>query len=108
MCGSVKMRQMVEREIATALIRDGLAAGYFISVNNGGDEDEIKPSRSAEVILGAMFATDDEHLRFFKDGKCVGWVYFIYCNSGWDTISDYSCSLEHIMAGADEVSNKYQ
>ena len=79
---SATMRRIVEREIAAALIADGLAAGYAIAVNNGGDEDELPPSTDAEAILAAMFATDDEHLHFYKDGKRAGWVWFVYGNDG--------------------------
>ena len=105
---SATMRRIVEREIAAALIADGLAAGYAIAVNNGGDEDELPPSTDAEAILAAMFATDDEHLHFYKDGKRAGWVWFVYGNDGWDVISDYSTRLEHVMAGAQKVSARYE
>ncbi len=104
---SIKMRQKVERKIASRLVKDGLAAGYSISVNNGGDEDEIESSRGYKTIMGAMFATDDEHLIFHKDGKRFGWVYFVYGNDGWDVIADYATNLEHIMAGADKISDQY-
>ena len=105
---SVKMRQHVERQIARRLILDGLAAGYSLSVDNGGDEDEIAPSHKCKEILDAMFATDDEHLKFHKDGKYVGWVYFVYGNDGYDVISDYTVNLEHVMAGVEKLSDKYQ
>ncbi len=109
MSGSVKMRQHVERLIAQALIKDGLAAGYAINVNNGGDKHELEtPSTDAKVIEETMFATDEEHLIFYKDGKRVGWVWFVYGNSGWDVISDYTTNLEHIMAGANAESEKWQ
>lgn len=114
---SVKMRQRVEREIASRLIKDAIAAGYSINVYNGGEMKENgsdmelpKPSVKAKEILGAMFATDDEKLYLFKPGKkdWFGWVYFIYGNGGYDVISDYTTNLEHIMGGANKVSDKYQ
>lgn len=105
---SVKMRQEVERKIAEALIQQSLDAGYHISVNNGGDEDEIKPSHDKKKILDAMFATDEEHLIFYnEEGKRVGWVYFVYGNSGWDVISDYTTNLDHVMSEANKVSDHY-
>lgn len=105
---SVKMRQIVERRIASALIRDGLLAGYTISVHDGG-EFVLKDSTSRKDILKAMFSTDEDTLYFKTEGgKHHGWVLFIYGNDGWDVISDYSVCLEHIMAGANKVSKMYE
>ncbi|MBY0525566.1 MAG: hypothetical protein K2R98_19330 [Gemmataceae bacterium] len=106
---SVNMRRMVEKRIARRLILDAIQAGYSININNGGDSWELPtPSVKVTDILKAMFATDDEHLIFYKDGKRAGWVWFVYGNDGWDVISDYSMNLEHIMAGANKVSEHYQ
>jgi len=105
---NVKMRQRVERAIARRVILDALAAGYALNVNNGGDEHELPaPSTKVKEVLGAMFATDDEHLMFYKEGKRVGWVWFIYGNSGYDVVSDYTCNLEDVMQGADALADKY-
>ena len=105
---SVKARQRLERMIARRLILDAIAAGYSLNVNNGGDRSElIRPSRNVREVLSVMFATDDEHLLFFKDGKRVGWAWLIYGNSGWDVISDYSTNLDPIMAGASALADKY-
>lgn len=108
--GSVKMRQMVEKRIVRALIRDALAAGYSLNVHNGGDTNELPaPSTSAKEVLAVMFATDDEHLLYHRDGKRVGWVWLVYGNDGGEyVINDYTCNLEHVMQGADAVSARYQ
>ncbi len=105
---SVKMRQEVERKIAEALIQEALDAGYSISVNNGGDDDEIDPSTKKDVILNAMFATDEEHLFFYdEEGKRKGWVFLVYGNDGWDVISDYTTNLGHVMNEANKISEHY-
>ncbi len=101
------MRRYVETKIARVLIKDALLAGYEVSVNNGGDKHEISRSTDAEVILAAMFAADEDLLFMRKDGKEVGWVRFVYGNDGWDVIADYTCSLEHIMAGANAESARW-
>lgn len=98
---SVKMRQKVEREICTAVVDALLAAGFSIEVDNGDDmttQSDVRPT-----ILEAMFKTDDERLYVERAGadKCVGWVYFVYGNDGWDVISDYTVNLEpYIGAGS--------
>lgn len=105
---SVKARQRVERTIARRVVLDALRLGYTLSVNNGGDDDEIPPTTEAKAVLAAMFATDDEYLKLHKDGRYVGWVRFIYGNDGWDVVNDYTCNLDAVMAGADALAEKYQ
>lgn len=102
------MRQTVERKIARKLIKDALVAGYSLGVNNGGDEDEIGSSTDAKAVLNAMFATDQDHLIFYRDNKRIGWALFVYGNDGWDVISDYTTNLEAVMAGAQKISEQYQ
>jgi hypothetical protein len=104
---SVKMRQEVERKIATAFIKSALDADYEISINNGGDEDETEPLFDQTSILNAMFQTDEEHLYLWKNSKIVGWVFFVYGNDGWDVISDYTTNLEPLMAEANKISEYY-
>ena len=107
---SVKMRQIVECRIAKALVREGLAAGYNITVDNGDngeDECEIELSTNYKDIIAAMFQTDDE-LLIFRKGDEDGWVRLVYGNDGWDVISDYSVNLEHIMGRANEISRFYE
>lgn len=109
---SVKMRQEVERKIATAFIQSALKAGFLISVDNG--EDETRPMSNEKSILSAMFQTDEDRLYTFvpkSDGSKRsrhGWVYFIYGNDGWDVISDYTVNLQPLMAAADKISDYYE
>lgn len=102
---NIKLRQQIERQIATAFVDEALKQGYSLTVNNGGDTDEIKPTTDQRTILEAMFATDDEHLIVIKDGKRIGWVRFVYGNSGWDVISDYTTNLEHLMGPVNKLAD---
>jgi hypothetical protein len=105
---SAKMRQEVERKIATAVVETLLAAGFGLSVDNGDNgerEFEIKNSKSAKAVLKAMFQTDDEKLYTTKDGRLDGYVYFVYGNCGWDVISDYTLNLEKYV-GEDSLAGK--
>jgi hypothetical protein len=108
---SVKMRQEVERKIVTRLLKDAVAAGYWISVDNGEDEP-TKNSQNIRKILKFMFQCDEEriYLHASEDEPLIyeGWVYLVYGNDGWDVIADYTTNLQHIMAGADKISDKYQ
>jgi hypothetical protein len=100
-------RIAAERRIARRLVRDALAAGYTISVDNG--EGEEGPFKTETKTLDAMFATDEEHLFFFDAaGSKIGWVFFVYGNDGWDVISDYTTNLESLMPGANEVADAFE
>lgn len=105
---NVKLRQQVERKIAGAFISEAIKQGYSMTVNNGGDTDEIEPTADKRTILDAMFATDDEHLIVYAGGKRIGWVRFIYGNGGWDVISDYTTNLEHLMGPANTLAAKLE
>ena len=110
MSQSVKMRQRVERIIARRFILDAKAAGYLFNIDNGGDDYELpQPTNNVKELLATMFATDEERLYVFKpdQSKPFAWVYFVYGNSGWDVISDYTTNLETVMQGASKLADKY-
>jgi hypothetical protein len=103
---SVKMRQEVERKIATAAIQALLKAGFAISIDNGGDTYER--STSEKAILENMFQTDEEHLYVEKPQRAggwrtFGWLYFVYGNDGWDVLSDYTVNLEKYVGEGSEA-----
>lgn len=102
---SVKMRQIVEKEIVTAVVAALLKAGFILAVDNGdndGREYEIV-SDDAVRIMNAMFQTDEEYLYAMKDHAPVGWVYLVYGNDGWDVLSDYTTNLEKFIGNKSPV-----
>lgn len=97
---SVRARQEIEVRIAAAFIDSALAAGYHISVDNGGDENELSDSTDKRNILAAMFLTDEETLWLDRPSDMkISYVKFVYGNDGWDVISDYTVDLEPLMKG---------
>lgn len=106
---SITTQQRVERVIVRRIIHDALRAGYALNVFNddGYDYELPEPSTKTKSILDAMFATDEEWLWFFRDNKRVGWVFFVYGNSGWYVISDYSTNLESVLEGANKLVNRF-
>jgi hypothetical protein len=98
----------VGRMVVRRLILDARAAGYSFNVNNGGDTNELpEPTANVRRIMESLFATDEEHLLLYRDGKRVGWVQLVHCNSGWDVISDYTTNLEAVMSGASALADRY-
>lgn len=102
---SLEERKAVEKRIASAVIRSGLNAGYTITVNDG-EGMPVKRSSDHDVILAAMFSVDEEHLEFFKEGKRVGWVFFVYGNDGWDVICDHTVNLSDILEEANRIADE--
>jgi hypothetical protein len=95
----------IEKKIAGKLITDVLAAGYSVSVWNGGDDAEIKLSSDAETIFKAMAASDQDELVIFKNNRRCGWIRLVYGNDV-DIISDYTTNLETVLAGANALANE--
>lgn len=117
---SAIMRQIVERKIVGRFVRDALKASNRLSVSldRGYDVDEMLiASTDRRKIMAEAFAGDDAHIFVHPPhGKPVvggqvnsrGWVYLVFGNDGWDVINDYTMNLEPLMAGANELSQRYQ
>ncbi len=102
---SVKWRQELERKIAKRVIADALKMGFTIDVNDG-EEITVKASADRKAILSAMMTTDEDYLILHR-GKEHGWVRFVYGNDGWDVVNDYSTNIDHVMAGANAMADKW-
>jgi hypothetical protein len=89
------MRQIVEHEIAEAVVDALLGAGYRLSTDYGDGESKVTSDRAQ--ILKDLFQGDDDRLYAHKGGKYFGWVYLVYGNDGWDVISDYTTNLESLI-----------
>jgi hypothetical protein len=116
---TVKMRQEVERKVVGQLVRDILKAGYrlAVSLERGYDVDEMLiGSTDYKAIMDAAFAGDEAHIFIqptdgptLENGQVIsdGRVYLVFGNDGYDVISDYTVNLEPLMAGANNVSDRY-
>jgi hypothetical protein len=103
---TVGLRQTIEKTIVMEAVKCLIQAGYSISINNGGDEDEISPTQEITTIESALFATDDEYILAIKAHKLVGWIHAVYGSDGYDVISDYTTNLESALAGANALADK--
>jgi len=75
---SVQRRREIERAIVARVINQALHKGYLITINSGGDDDDIRAC-SDQIVT---FMTGDQ--------KPLGSMHFVYGNSGYDVISDYT------------------
>ena len=116
---SPEKRRKVERLIAVRVVLDCLRAGYALNVENGGEQRELpRVSKDSQKVLGAMFATDEDTLLVYElrpDPKyhddramdswvMIGWVRFIYGNSGWDVMADHTESLNTVLKDVGDLA----
>jgi hypothetical protein len=102
--------QWIERDIAIAFIDAVLAAGLQITVDDpDSDGFVLMKSTNKEAILKDMFQSDEDLLLIANPAEedHFAWCKFVYGNSGWDVISDYTTNLEPYMAKANRLSDLY-
>jgi hypothetical protein len=107
---SKKSTSQMQEEIVTLLVNSLIAAGYLLTVDNGGEEDEITDSNSAIDTMAVMRATADETIYARKPGEegsyFVSLIYG-YGNQAWEMISDYSVALEDVLKPANDLGNAF-
>lgn len=97
---SVRVRCFIEIEVVRKLAQDLIAAGFTITVDDGGDDEPVKRSSDVQEILEAVFAVEEAvlyaalYVHDCKPGKPFAWVRLICGNDGWNVIADYSTNLE--------------
>ena len=104
MSNAIRQRQAVERQILTAVVEDARKAGFTFTLDNGAGREETE-YLTAESIIEAMCASDEDRLYFMRDNDIAGWVYFVYGNGGWDVINDYTTNLEAVLTRANKLAD---
>ena len=100
---SVQPRGRVEQRIVKSTVRELLAAGFALSVDDGGET--FGPFTVEAPVFDALMNTDEDYLFVHRveyigpTKQPFGWVRFVYGNDGWDVINDYTTNLEkHLTA----------
>lgn len=100
------MKQVLEQQIARAIVEDAVKAGYAISVHEGEDWAIIR-SGDAEAIIKELGSTGEDTVHFYElvDGsvKHVGWVQIIWGN-GCDLISNIAGDNDALDAICDRAA----
>lgn len=94
---TVKPRARMEVSIIRRTIRALAAAGYALTVDDGGEEDEQIRSDDERKLLAAVMSVDTATLLAATKTKGT-FVSFVMGNDGYDVIADYSTSLESVIA----------
>lgn len=91
----VAKRQEIERKIVEKLVDDALARGLLVTVDYGMSQGATRSTDKAQ-IMGALFACDEERIRFHEviSGvrRVLGWVLLVYGNDGHNVIADYTAT----------------
>jgi hypothetical protein len=97
-----------EEAVAKKTIQVLLDAGYEISVFDC-EEFTLEHSRNAQKIFEHMFTTDDDRLYVRLPGEeyHCGWVWFVYGNSGYEVIADYTTNLENEMEQVSKFAEQF-
>ena len=103
---AIRARIRVERRIVRRVVTDLIAAGYELSVDDGGYHHFKNGTTDAKTLYRILNETDDDTLYARKPGGRWAFVTFVYGNDGWDVISDYNVSLESDLAGANALSEE--
>ncbi len=101
--------QTIDRKIAAFAVKTFINAGFLLGVNDG-ENTTITRSRNAAAILLAMFTTDQDRLLVYRhcDHKYFGWVLFIYGNTGWDVVNDYTENVEAVMVEVGAYAQEFE
>ncbi len=106
----VRLRILIERAIVRKTVEALLAAGYQVAVHDG-EETACKRTASLQKVMKAIMATDDDLLTVSQnpgaEGRWeeIGWIKFVYGNSGWDVTSDHTMNLGEVLKPVEEYAD---
>lgn len=86
-------RARVELRIVRRVLSDLRRTGYELDIDDG---DEQTPVTDEGEALKLLFNLDEARIYTMREGK-TSFVYFVFGNDGYDVISDYGTSLDHVM-----------
>lgn len=98
-------RIATEQDIVTRVIDVLLAAGYSLTFDDGEGYRPLVPTKDRAALLAEAMEVDDERLRAYVGTDLKGWVYFVYGNSGYDVISDYTVNLESTLKPVNDYAD---
>lgn len=108
----VKLRIELEKRIARVVVEACIEKGYFLEIES---DPDLRYSQDVNKLMESLFACDDDHLVIFekvdnRGYRQLGWVRFVYGNSGYDVISDYTTNLDAlgVLDRANEIAKQYE
>ncbi len=102
----VRFRRLLEIALVRKVCTELIGKGYKLSVDDG-EDTPVKRSTDVEAIVDAAFAVDECRFYVHRDDAhiAMGWIFFVFGNSGWDSINDYTTNLEEALKGVNEYAD---
>lgn len=98
-----------ETAITTALIERALELGYAMQVFDEGESILDKTTNKQEVmdLLGDL---DEAYVTFFKGSECLGSVFFVFGNDGYDVICSHheNAQINNLVQHVTPLIEKYE
>lgn len=110
----IQQRIVIERAIVRKACEDLLAAGFKLRVDDGGDW-ACERTDSLATVMSSIMSTDEDNVHVFgtvslpggvSTTRHLGWVQFVYGNTGWDVITDNTLSIDEHLAGATKLAEE--
>lgn len=101
--------QEAEKLVSERLVKDLLAAGFQLRVENG-DGVPSDLLTTEQEALEAMGLADIDTILVHAEDKVVakGWVRLIYGECGYDLIQDYTCGLSEWLEPIEEFCDQLE
>ena len=110
MAVSTKARQALERRVVRAACEELIAQGCAISLSYGEGDYGVVKAVTADAVLNAMHACDEEWLIVWQrnpDGYTrLGSVYLVYGNDGYDVIADLTVVVDEMLPNTNALIDK--
>lgn len=120
---NLKTRLDIERRIRNKTVDVLIDAGYYLTVDDGEGTPVVR-SKIKQEVKNNMGGVDEETLRVYKlnpeydaskpsrennrQHLCVGWIFFVYGNDGYDCINDHTTNLEEVLKPVTEYASKQE
>lgn len=101
----IRARIALEKRIVNRLIKTFLKDGCQVTLEYDEEYAVVKSTKFSD-FRGQIMACDEEKLRVYKNGKCIGSVFLVYGNDGYDVICDYHNSLSSYIEEVDKYIDK--
>lgn len=103
---NLETRIDLERQIVESTVHELLSHGFLLAVYDG--EEETGEMRDSADILSHLRNTDEDTLYAYNDTTMVGWVFFVYGNSGYDVINDHTVGMQQYLTKTFELVKKLE
>lgn len=105
---NVEQRMQLERRVVRSACQELIAQDCVLSLYYGEGDFGVTLTDSADAVVEAMHACDEEWLYVFRDGKYVGSIWLVYGNDGWDVMADMHVTIDVMLPETNKLIESLQ